>query len=151
MINVEIKGFKELQARIDGLKPELEKEVNGVLQRGAALMVRNAQRDAPVNQEEGGGNLKQGISFFPNPVKGLSVEVVSNAKYSPYVEWGTIKYVFYGQPGITPEIESYALQFKGKGIRKNGGLYPQPFFFKQVPLAKASIERDIENIIKSLK
>lgn len=143
MITVEVKGLRELQAKMEKLEPEFKKEVSATVERGVQLFVRNAKRDAPVNF----GFLRNSISYFPTS-KGevIGFEVVSGANYSPYMEWGTIKKV-----SVPAELSGYAAQFKGKGIRKNGGIFPRPFFFKQVPLAKTEIEKGILAILKSMK
>jgi len=143
MITVEVKGLRELQAKIDSLQPQFKKEVEGTVERGVQLFVRNAKRDAPVNF----GVLRNSISYYPTS-KGevIGFEVVSGAYYSPYMEWGTITRV-----NVPGELAAYASQFKGKGIRKNGGIFPRPFFFKQIPFAKAEIESGILAIIKSIK
>lgn len=140
--NVDIKGLKELQAKIDGLPARLRKEANGIVQRGAQVFVAGAKRDAAKDF----GFLTGQISFFPNPVVDLKAEIVSGAFYSPFIEWGTITRV-----SVPPELQGYAIQFKGKGIRKTGGLFPRPFFFKQLPAARAAIEAGIGSILKDVK
>lgn len=143
--SVDIKGLKEFEAQLKNLPAKLEKEANGILQRGAAVFVAGAKRDAP-KDFAGGIGLAGGISFTPNPVRGLNVQVVSSVFYSPYVEWGTILHV-----SVPAELSAYAIQFKGKGIRKTGGLYPRPFFFKQLPAAKAAIEQGFKALLNDLK
>ena len=140
--NVEIKGLTELQARLEKLPAEIKMEANAILEKGAQIFVRNAQRDAPVNF----GFLRQRITYMPRPVTNLLVEMVSGAEYSAYMEWGTITRV-----KVPPELAAYAIQFKGKGIRKTGGIHPRPFFFKQLPLAKAEIERGFAALARDIK
>lgn len=138
--SVNIKGLTELQAKFDKLPAELKAEANSALQSGAELFVRNAQRDAAVDF----GRLKQGITH--TPVVNLSVTMVSAQDYSAYVEWGTITHV-----SVPAEYAEYAIQFKGRGVRKTGGMYPRPFFFKQIPLAVARIEERIQAMIKGMQ
>jgi len=152
MFTVNINGLRELQTKMTQLPAQLKSEVNGHIQRGAEVFVRNAQRDAPKDV----GFLTGGITFRPNPVSALSVEVVSNAEYSPYQEFGTITFAKLGVQMATaasqqPTLPAYAMKFKGKGLRKRGGIYPHPFFFKQLPLAKATIEKGLANLLKSVK
>lgn len=140
MITIDIKGLKELQAKLDKLPKIIEQELSGVLERGAQVFVRNAKRDAPVDF----GFLKNLISYAK--AGELSFQVVSGSKYSPYLEWGTITRV-----SVPEELAGYAIQFKGKGIRKNGGIFPHPYFFKQQIPVKAEMEKNIDAILKDLK
>jgi HK97 gp10 family phage protein len=143
MVKVEVKGLRELQAKLSSLEPKVSTEVRGVVENGAKVMVRNAKRDAPVNF----GVLRNEISYYPTSTgKTIGFEVVSGARYSAYVEWGTITKV-----SVPAELQAYALEFKGRGLRKNGGMFPRPFFFKQIPVAKSQIEKGITEIIKSIK
>lgn len=139
---VDIKGLRELEAKLKDLPERLNKEVNGIMTRGAQVFVAAAKRDAPKDF----GFLTGQISFQPNPVSSLKVELVSGARYSPYLEWGTITRV------NVPEAETaYAILFKGKGTRKTGGIYPRPYFFKQTHLMVATIEKGFASILKDEK
>lgn len=144
MITLEVKGLKELQAKLEKLPVEFQNEVRGVLEDGAKQYVRLAKRDAPVDF----GFLRNGISyaFVLADKTRCTFEIVSNARYSPYLEWGTITRV-----SVPPGEEPYAVQFKGRGIKKTGGIYPHPFFFKQKPIVKKLIEQDIKTILEDIK
>ena len=137
--NVNIAGFAELQVKVDKLPGRIQKEVDSVIEAGAKEFVKGAKRDAAKDF----GFLTGGIGYEKT---GINVRIFSLSAYSPYVEWGTITRV------SVPELEkSYAIQFKGKGIRKTGGLYPRPFFFTQLPKTKAFIERGIKAIMRDEK
>jgi hypothetical protein len=144
MVTIEVKGLKELQGKLKTLPQRLKTEVSAVVESGVKTFVRNAKRDVPRQF----GFLGNGISytFLISDKTRTSFMVVSNFKYSPYIEWGTITRV-----RVPSELQAYAIQFKGKGIRKNGGIYPHPFFFKQTPITKAQIEKGIGQIIKDEK
>lgn len=139
---VEIKGLTELQAKLKALPDRLKKEANGMMQRGAEVFVRSAQRDVPVEF----GFLRGAINFMPNPVTNLRVALVAGKHYAPYLEWGTITRVV-----VPAGLEPYAITFKGRGIRKNGGIFPHPFFFKQLPLAKKTVEQGFSSMLKDIK
>jgi hypothetical protein len=62
------------------------------------------------------------------------------------LEWGTITRV-----SVPDDLQAEALLYKGKGLRKTGGVYPHPFFFKQRPLAKKAIEDRITAITRDIK
>lgn len=139
---VEIKGLREIETKIAALPDRLDKELNGIMTRGAQVFVAGAKRDAAKDF----GFLTGQISFSPNPVTSLKMKLISGAGYSPYLEWGTITRV------VVPETEAaYATLFKGKGIRKTGGIYPRPFFFKQTPAMVVAIEKGFAAIIKDEK
>jgi len=66
-----------------------------------------AKQAAPVNS----GNLKNSIHKVPNLNKGLTGEVIVNAEYGAYVEFGTGDKVRYPD-----ELADYASKFKGRGF-----------------------------------
>lgn len=55
---------------------------------------------------------------------GLSGRVFTNVEYAAYVEFGTIEHV-----EVPLELTAYAMQFKGRGIRKKGGRKAKPFLY----------------------
>lgn len=150
MITLNVIGLDETIAKLDKLADsELKTELSGILEAGAKQFVANAKRDAAVNKKTHGGNLRLNITY--EKIDDLHFEVISAADYSAYVEFGTIKYVFFGEPWLTEEDLAYAAQFRGRGIRKTGGLYPQPFFFKQkIPIEKY-LNQLLENFVKDIK
>jgi hypothetical protein len=72
----------------------------------------------------------------------MSYEIVSGANYSAYVEFGTIDHV-----SVPAGIEDYAMQFKGKGIIKHGGVHPRPFFFPQLPIAQEAVKKNVQPLV----
>lgn len=132
--NLNIVGLKELQTKLQGLPKEISKEVSAIVESGAKEWVRGAKRDCKAVDN---GFLRAGISYAP--VSKTGYEVVSSANYSAYVEWGTITKV-----DVPAELSAYAIQFKGKGIRKNGGMIPRPFFFKQRQQVKRLLEQRLK-------
>lgn len=140
---VEIKGLRELEARLKQLPNEVHGKADAIVETGAKEWVRQSKRLAPVDH----GFLKNGISYARNSTKDrISYMIVSNAHYSPYLEWGTITKV-----SVPADQSGYAMQFKGKGLRQNGGIIPHPFFFPpQIPV-KNFIERMIKAMSKDLK
>ena len=133
--SVNVIGLKELQAKYAKASETVKKQARVALQSGIATFVRNAKRDAPVDM----GVLRNSISFAP--IGDLTYEIVSGAKYSAYLEFGTITKV-----SVPAELVAYASQFKGKGLRTTGGIFPHPYFFKQLPIAKKQIEADLKFI-----
>jgi HK97 gp10 family phage protein len=76
----------------------------------------------------------------------LSGKVVVNAKYAPYVEFGT------GTRVDIPEgLKDYAIKFKGKGI-KEVNLPAQPFLFpawvRETKELMINLEKGLSKIVK---
>lgn len=94
-------------------------------------IVRKAMRLAPVNF----GFLRASIGTNATGA-GMNAEVWAggsgkgvNVKYAPYVEFGTGNKVY-----VPNELTEYAMQFKGRGIRKVNNKH-QPYFFPAVKLS----------------
>lgn len=106
--NVNIVGLKELQDKFAKMPEVLQMESRGVTEDAAQTFVRLAKNAAPVNM----GVLKNGITYAQviSDKTHTTFEVVSNVKYSPYIEFGT-KGKFAPYPGT----EQFASQFRGKG------------------------------------
>lgn len=86
-INAKIDGMDTL---IKGLKQAPEKTIeyaSDAIKRSIAVLQSSAIKEAPVNKQFGGGNLRQNIrSSLINKLKGV---VVSGAQYSIFVHEGT--------------------------------------------------------------
>ena len=119
---------------------KLSKEVQATVENGAKNYVALAKRAAPVDL----GLLRNSISYYP--IAKSTYEVVSAARYSPYLEFGTITKV-----SVPTELVNYAAQFKGGGLRNTGGITPHPYFFPQVPIIRKQVEAGIKAITDDLK
>jgi hypothetical protein len=73
----------------------------------------------------------------------LNYEIVNNVHYAPYVEFGTVSYV-----SVPAELQAYAMQFKGQGIIKNGGMRARPFFFPHIPWAIGELNKQLAAAVK---
>jgi hypothetical protein len=93
------------------------------LKKVVELAVRNmvalAQRKVAVKH----GRLRASLHPVMS-VNKLSGRAVTNVEYAPYVEFGTIELV-----EVPNELTEYAMQFKGKGIRKKGGMKARPYLY----------------------
>jgi hypothetical protein len=89
------------------------------------------------------GKLNRSIQGqFQTTDKGVRYTIGTNVHYAPYQEFGTILRFdpnYTSQNGLT----SYASQFKGSGIIKNGGIPARRYFF-------GPVRRKIEDLIKTL-
>jgi phage gpG-like protein len=105
------------------------------LARTALDITREAKKTVAVDK----GGLRQSIT---PEISGKTVSVVVNKKYAPYIEFGTGSTVSLDdmlQLGIP---SSYAMQFKGKGIRQVN-LPARPFLF-------SSARKELKNLMNRL-
>ena len=120
-IKINQSDLSKLNKKLDKLRAFESQKVSNELGKTGLEIVRLAKRAAPVDK----GTLRQSISAQKS---GKTINIVANANYSPYVEFGTGDDVDLDDMlrlGIPP---SYAKQFEGKTGRKVN-LPPRPFFF----------------------
>lgn len=147
-MNVNIKinqnDLLKLKNKLDKMRTFESKTLSNELGKTGLEIVRLAKRAAPVDK----GALKQSISTQKS---GKSVNVVAAANYAPYVEFGTggsVDLTDMTELGIP---ESYAAQFKGKGIREVN-LPARPFFFSSARIGfKNLLNRLNGEIQKAIK
>ena len=105
-LNVNIKGFSELQAKIKALPKELQEEIVGEIQAWGNDV--NTEQLGLISQQkiQDLGALQQNTKALPKPD---GVEFISNVYYAPYIEFGTGPKV-----KVPAELNDYASQFRGK-------------------------------------
>ena len=143
MIKIELSGYKELSRKLGKLADEFEAEVDGEVEDVAKLFVSDAVHSAQSQGIYDEGYLVGQIRH--ERLAPMSFNIISGAAYSAYHEWGTITHV-----RVPAELQSYAAMFKGRGIKKTGGIYPRPFFFIQMPKAQARMKDIPETVFKRL-
>jgi hypothetical protein len=105
--SVKITGLKAVQAQVEGFVKTLPKNVDAIVESGVRKMVRDAKADAPKDFGVLAGEITEKKNGFADH------SMVSNASYSPYIEFGT-KGNYQPIPGID------ASEFKGKGSKEGG-------------------------------
>lgn len=136
-VTLEIQGLKELQKKLGKLPVNLVQEVDAEMGAVAKRFENRAVEAVPVDN----GLLKGAIT---TERKGeMDYEVTAGKDYAAYVEFGTITLV-----RVPAELTAYAMQFKGKGIRKTGGMPARPYFFPQLPIARAEINKELKNVVE---
>ena len=148
--------YNKLQTKLKRLKAFDRRGLATEIGRTGLEIVRIAKRSAPVRKGKNkkdkkgrhGGSLRQSISAS---ARGKQVQVVADKNYAPYVEFGTggmVKLDDMLELGIPP---SYAMQFKGKGIREVN-LPARPFFFSSARIGFKNlydrVNRRLNKIIK---
>lgn len=165
-VTAKITGMDRLLKKLDQYPDKVKKLVSEQMHLSAENMVEGAVNDAPHDM----GLLKAEITF--KKVDDLNYEVVSQADYSAFVEFGTRSKV-----QIPAGFEQIASQFKGAkssgdakkmiyawckrvGVPEDGwypiyreimtnGIKPHPFFFKQIAKERPNLIKNIKRELKN--
>jgi HK97 gp10 family phage protein len=141
-ISFKIEGLDALIKRLGKLSPEIAKEVAMEVNASALAIQSKARKDVVVDN----GILRNSIQLKEvNKGDKIIYTVGSALKYAPYVEFGT-----GGTVNVPAGYEDFAIQFKGKGMRKIN-LKPRPYlipaFESEIPI----LRKNIQNVIKNVK
>jgi len=133
-IKVTVEGLDELRnsltAYVSGKRQKIIDQTNKSL--------INIRREAVRRVVVDTGLLKSSINIAQ---EGLGGDVRVNAKYAPFIEFGT-----GGSVKIPAGLESYAEEFKGRGI-KNISLPARPFLFPSFEEERPKYVKAIEKIL----
>jgi HK97 gp10 family phage protein len=137
-----IEGLDALITRLGKLAPEIAKEVALEVNASALAIQSKARRDVKVDN----GILRNSIQLKEiNTGDKIMYTVGSRLKYAPYVEFGT-----GGTVSVPAGYEDFAIQFKGKGIRKIN-LRPRPYLIPAFESEIPVLRKNIQNVIKNVK
>lgn len=137
-----IEGLDALIKRIGKLAPEIAKEVAMEVNASALAIQSKARRDVVVDNS----TLRSSIQLKEvNTGDKIMYTVGSRLKYAPYVEFGT-----GGTVNVPAGYEDFAIQFKGKGIRKIN-LRPRPYLIPAFESEIPVLRKNIQNVIKNVK
>jgi HK97 gp10 family phage protein len=136
-----IEGLDALIERLGKLSPKIAKEVAMEVNASALAIQRKAKRDVKVDNS----TLRSSIQLKEiNQGNKIIYTVGSALKYAPYVEFGT-----GGEVNVPAGYETFAIQFKGKGIRKinlRARPYLIPAFESEIPILRKNIKNVIANV-----
>ena len=135
--------LNSLKKKIQQLGQLAAQELSNELAYTAAFAVQGMKVDVKKDT----GNLMQSI-FFERVSKNR-VSIFAKAPYAPYVEFGTGRKVDLSHLKALGFNDSYAAQFKGKGV-KDVVLPARPFFFTNVKKELNKLEIRLDNKIKQL-
>lgn len=130
----------KLNKKLAQLQKFSKQELSNEIGRGAMEIVGRAKQSAAKDT----GALRQSIN---SEASGKGVDVFANANYAPYIEFGTGSQVSLADMKELGIPDSYAAQFKGKGIREVN-LPARPFFFSS---ARVGFNNMLKRIDKKLK
>jgi len=137
-----IEGLDALIKRIGKLAPEIAKEVAMEVNASALAIQSKARRDVVVDNSI----LRSSIQLKEiNRGDKIMYTVGSRLKYAPYVEFGT-----GGEVSVPAGYEDFAMQFKGKGLRKIN-LRPRPYLIPAFESEIPVLRKNIQNVIKNAK
>ena len=119
-----IEGVDNLIKKLNNLGGNSVAVVEKSIQQSTSLVLRDANKNAPVNKKSGGGTLRQSIQAETYvSSEGVQGKVFTNCEYAPYVEYGT------GQRGSaspsppkSPESIKYNTDWAG--MKAQPYLYP---------------------------
>jgi hypothetical protein len=135
--------LNSLKKKIQQLGQLAAQELSNELAYTAAFAVQGMKVDVKKDT----GNLMQSI-FFERVGKNR-VSIFAKAPYAPYVEFGTGRKVDLSHLKALGFNDSYAAQFKGKGV-KDVVLPARPFFFTNIKKELNKLEIRLDNKIKQL-
>ena len=137
---IDQKDLRLLKKKIKSLKDFSGQTLSSEIGKTAFAIERRSKRKVPVDT----GGLKQSIKTFHSEKKAF---VEAGKKYAPFVEFGTGSKVDLTDMKALGIPESYAKQFKGKGIR-DINLPARPFLF---PSARTEFLNLLKRITDKLK
>lgn len=135
-----VKGWDRVQAKFKRLEA-FPQVVKGEIEATGRLIEAGAKSNVVVDL----GKLRQSIVYEAYR-GGWGAQVTANAKYAPYVEFGT-----GGLVQIPEGWDEVAAQFKGKGlvmISLPARPYLIPEFYEQVDALLQRLQRHIRNITR---
>lgn len=148
-IKIDPGDLSKLNRKLKKLRSEIPSELSKNIAHAAKFIENDAVRNAPVYKGDKylGGNLRQSIG---SEVIGSNAQIFAKAKYAPYQEFGTGRYV------DTKEAQAIGIPaaqikrlYKGSGKRKVN-IQPQPFFFPAVRKGLKKLLNDIELSLKKI-
>ena len=119
------------------MQADYEKEITEAILLATRQTSLGAKQNAPVDK----GGLKASIRPYN---KGMTGEVVVGASYGPYQEYGTGTKV-----KVPSELSSYAMQFKGAGVRQVN-LMPQPYLYPAFFINRDRFIKDMDRRIERI-
>jgi hypothetical protein len=134
--NIDLSEFKPILKKFATLPQDLREEIDGELQDAARTFAGLAKASAPGDT----GRLRGSINFAP--AGPLAYEVFAQTNYAAYQEWGTIQHV-----SVPPDLVSIALKYKGRGIKKTGGVRPRHYFYSQRALVIPALIKNLTRVI----
>jgi len=145
-LKIEVKNYKEISEAFKKSPVEITKRLNVAVEKIITKLESTTKREAPVNKESGGGNLRQSIS---SKMTGISRGVVEvSALYSIYVHEGT-------RPHMIRVVNKKVLANRRRGrvfgkVVKHPGTKKNPFLERAMEREQSFINQEFEKVIDNL-
>ena len=133
---LKLDGLEETLKKLDKMDDEVKADVDDEI--GASVFEMRNLAVSRVRVDK--GMLKNSIQA--EKVKDMVWTMESRMPYSAYLNWGTVNRV-----KVEKEWAAYAILFKGKGIRKSGGIKPTFFFTGAVEEVKPKMIERLKKLI----
>jgi len=136
--SVNLNGLKEVEGKLNKLSLIMT-DVSNEINASALKIYTDAKREVKVDNS----TLRSSIAINPDSKGSLTYSVEARAKYAPYVEFGT-----GGLVDVPAGYEDFAIQFKGKGIRKVN-LRARPFLIPAFEQEKPKLIKRLNDLINA--
>lgn len=145
MMTIKVTGLSEAIRLMDTARSSLTAEMGKAMRESVRDLHRQAVREAPVNKQSGGGNLRQMIDSSSSATRGT---VISRAKYSEYVHEGTRPHII--RPKRARVLANRRTgQFFGRKVN-HPGTRPNPYLKRALGKVKKKITENFNSAIKRL-
>lgn len=145
-LKFEIQGLEKLKIALRRA-PELTlNEISKAVKKSALTVQSHAMKEAPVNKQTGGGNLRQRIKVETKSK--TRSEIISKAPYSIFVEAGTSPHLI--RPKIKKGLANRRTgQYFGKLVH-HPGTQANPFMRRALERSMADINNFFREAIKNI-
>lgn len=145
-LHLNIKDLNKLKAKFVQLPLIITGELDNIVGRAITRVDREAKREAPVNKQSGGGNLRQSISSHKTGIAAGVVEVT--AAYAAAVHEGTRPHEI--RPKVKKALANRRMGlFFGKVVH-HPGTKANPFLTRALENATPAINADVTASLKKV-
>lgn len=147
-IQVKITGLDKVNEAMRKYPAATARELNLAIQKTVKVVEAQAVKEAPVNKQTGGGNLRQNIRS--QMTGALSGVIMSKAPYSAAVHEGTRPHeIRYSKPGRGGLFNARTGQGFGRVVQ-HPGTRPNPFMLRAIEHTKTTVEKIFETMLKRI-
>jgi HK97 gp10 family phage protein len=142
-LTITIKNLEAIKERFKRDPAEITRRLNSTVGQVLARLEADAKKEAPVNKQSGGGNLRQSIvSYMTGPARGV-LEV--RARYGAWVHDGT-------RPHIIRIVNKRILANRRSGqffgtVVKHPGTKANPFLQRAIDKNQSWIDKRFEAVL----
>lgn len=143
-LTIKLQNAKEIQAKLRKMPVEMTKQLDIAVRRTLAKVIELTIKEAPVNKQAGGGNLRQSIMSNMSGVARGKLEVGS--QYGVFVHEGTRPHTITTKRGLANKRTG---QFFGKKVN-HPGTKPNPFLQRAVENATGEVQTYFQEAVEKV-